>query len=366
MFLRQFFWNAVCRFHFLLLLLFVVYCLSSVSASLCKCCLCIACSEEANVLLLVLVFLLRDWSIRLIWSRSRGFSAAISRDRSVLGLLACPLPCRSYDRSPLRSPFPLFDIKGALEDAVDFWLAAVGSLLRLGRGFVTYSGYSWPLNTHLHVLQKPMLPNPNNFRMQISQYLLGPRLLHERTLFYGPTKMRTTGLDLLLRHTSKYRQQGGLDLLLRHTSKYRQQGLPLLRFRWSSNRSIWSSYSILLQDPVVDRLVISDKFGDQLLISRVCSSAYTVVVLFLSMHLLLVVCCISCTEWRCCAVFFSPPSRQLAVVPHLSFLFHHWQSAYIFLFAGVGLLHLVKQSRTKNRCMFSHVLRERFRVLLVV
>ncbi len=350
MFLRQFFWNAVCRFHFLLLLLFVVYCFSSVSASLCKCCLCIACSEEANVLLLVLVCLLRDWSIRLIWSRSRGFSAAISRDRSVLGLLACPLPCRSYDRSPLRSPFPLFDIKGALEDAVDFWLAAVGSLLRLGRGFVTYSGYSWPLNTHLHVLQKPMLPNPNNFRMQISQYLLGPRLLHERTLFYGPTKMRTTGLDLLLRHTSKYRQQG----------------LPLLRFRWSSNRRIWSSYSILLQDPVVDRLVISDKFGDQLLISRVCSSAYTVVVLFLSMHLLLVVCCISSTEWRCCALFFSPPSRQLAVVPHLSFLFHHWQSAYIFLFAGVGLLHLVKQSRTKNRCMFSHVLRERFRVLLVV
>ncbi len=44
----------------------VVYCFSSVSASLCKCCLCIACSEEANVLLLVLVFLLRDCSIRLI------------------------------------------------------------------------------------------------------------------------------------------------------------------------------------------------------------------------------------------------------------------------------------------------------------
>ncbi len=62
-----------------------------------------------------------------------------------MGLLACPLPCRSYDRVEVlgfRSPFPLFDIKGALEDAVDFWLAAVGSLLRLGRGFVTYSGYS--------------------------------------------------------------------------------------------------------------------------------------------------------------------------------------------------------------------------------
>ncbi len=144
--------------------------------------------------------------------------------------------------------------------------------------------------------------------MQISQYLLGRRLLHERTLFYGPTKMRTTGLDLLLRHTSKYRQQG----------------LPLLRFRWSSNRRIWSSYSILLQDPVVDRLVISHKFNDQLLINHACSSAYTVVVLFLSMHLLLVVCYINCTEWRCCALFFSPPSWQLTVVPHLSFLFHHW------------------------------------------
>jgi hypothetical protein len=35
-------------------------------------------------------------------------------------LLAGLLPCRSYDRSPLRSPFPVFDIKGALEDAVDF------------------------------------------------------------------------------------------------------------------------------------------------------------------------------------------------------------------------------------------------------
>jgi hypothetical protein len=44
----------------------VVYCFSSVSASLCKCCLFIACSEEANVLLLVLVFPLRDCSIRLI------------------------------------------------------------------------------------------------------------------------------------------------------------------------------------------------------------------------------------------------------------------------------------------------------------
>lgn len=44
----------------------VVYCFSSVSASFCKRCLCIACSEEANVLLLVLVFLLRDCSIRLI------------------------------------------------------------------------------------------------------------------------------------------------------------------------------------------------------------------------------------------------------------------------------------------------------------
>jgi hypothetical protein len=42
--------------------------------------------------------------------------------------------------------------------------------------------------------------NPNNFRMQISQYLLGPKLLQERTLFCGPTKMCTTGLDLLLRH----------------------------------------------------------------------------------------------------------------------------------------------------------------------
>lgn len=67
--------------------------------------------------------------------------------------------------------------------------------------------------------------NPNN--LQISQYLLGPRLLQERTLFCGPTKMRTTGLDLLLRHPSEYHQQE----------------LPLLRFGSSSNRRIWSFFS---------------------------------------------------------------------------------------------------------------------------
>ncbi len=39
--------------------------------------------------------------------------------------------------------------------------------------------------------------------MQICQYLLGTRLLQERTLFSGPTKMRTTGLDLLLRNPSE-------------------------------------------------------------------------------------------------------------------------------------------------------------------
>ncbi len=77
-------------------------------------------------------------------------------------------------------------------------------------------------------------------------------------------------------------------------------------------------------------------------------------VLFLSMHLSLVVCCISCTKWKCCVFFFSLPLWQLTVEPHLSFLFHHWQSAYIFLFAGVALLHLVKQSKSKNCYMFSN------------
>ncbi len=95
-------------------------------------------------------------------------------------------------------------------------------LLGYGQNNLTQNSASWTQRTKLRVFYSAPSPqkgrwegqgarpptiaiiqyhwNPNNFRMQISQYLLGPKLLQERTLFCGPTKMCTTGLDLLLRH----------------------------------------------------------------------------------------------------------------------------------------------------------------------